>query len=133
VGGTAQCTLTVCLASLFSEHHILVIVQISMKNIILLILVFYILILIQTSFLVHFNIFSGEFREFIPIFIIVVLINLFESRTKFLGIFSGILGGFFLDIFSGSFFGFYTVIFLGISLFIKFVLKKYVQPVLKRA
>jgi len=103
-----------------------------MRKFFLLAFLFYILILVQTSFLVHFSIFSGRFREPILILIAIVFINLFESETKFLGIFSGIVGGLFLDVFSENFFGFYILIGLGISLFIKFVLKKYVQPVIRR-
>ena len=103
-----------------------------MKKILVLILFFYFLILVQTSFLVHFDVFLGKFRESVPILIAVVLINLFESEAKFLGIFSALIGGLFLDIFSENFFGFYIMTALGISLFIKFVLKKYVQPVVRR-
>ena len=96
--------------------------QISMKRIFILALSFYVLILIQTSFLVHFSIFSGKFRESILILVTIVLINLFESETKFLGIFSGILGGLFLDIFSSFILGTTILTFILIFYYLYFPL-----------
>jgi len=103
------------------------------KRIISLILFFYFLTIFQTSFLVHFNIFG-----IIPnlVLITVIFINFFEKPEKKLGIVSGFLGGFYLDIFSISltgFFGFHILILVGISFFIKFVLRKHVQfPIIKK-
>lgn len=97
------------------------------KNSILLILVLYLLSLIQTSFLVHFNILG-----IVPnlILIAVILISLFTSYYWW-GVSSAFVGGFFLDIFSGNFIGFHILILLGLVFFIQFILKKYVQPVIQ--
>jgi len=96
-----------------------------------LILSFYILALLQSSFLVHFDI-SGYVLNFI--LIVTIFINLFEKPQKNLGIISAFIGGFFLDIFSENFLGFYILILLAISIFIKFILKRYVRvPITKRA
>lgn len=107
-----------------------------MKNIFFLIIGFYLLTLLQASFFPHLSV------GFIPIFsgglnlvlIIVVLINLFESRKERIGFLSAFFGGFFLDIFSENFFGFWVLILLAIAILIKFVLKTYVRlPIFKRA
>lgn len=95
-----------------------------MKKYLVLILFLYFLTLFQTSFLIHFNI-SGIIPNLI--LISVILINFFESPSKNSGIFSAFIGGFFLDIFSENFFGFWTLILIIITLFIKFILKKYVR------
>lgn len=99
-----------------------------MKKTLLLIIFFYILVLLQTSFLAHFHIWGA-----VPnlVVIIVILINLFEKPQENSGIFSAVIGGFFLDIFSSHFIGFYILILVGLSLFIKFVFKKYVRPVIR--
>lgn len=95
-----------------------------------LIVFLYILTLFQTSFFIHFNIFN-----ILPnlILISVILINLLERPQRSSGWWAAGSGGFFWDIFSTgflgiNFFGFYILISLGISLFIKFVFKKYVRP-----
>jgi len=103
------------------------------KRIIFFVLIFYILTLLQTSFLVHFNVFG-----IVPNFVLiaVIFINLFGSsdREK---VFSAVIGGFYLDVFSlndrGEFFGFYTLILLGLFLFLKIILEKYVRfPTIKK-
>ena len=94
------------------------------KKILLIILFFYILTLLQTSFFVHFSINGNVFNIVI---LAVILINLFFSQEQLLGIFSAFIAGFFLDIFSENFIGFYILILLGLALFIQFVLKKYVR------
>ncbi len=103
------------------------------KKAIFITFLFYILVLIQTSFLVHFSV-LGIVPNFI--LIAVIFINLFERPERKLGIFSSFVGGIYLDIFSlnsSEFFGFYTLISLTLSLFIKFILRKYVQiPIIKR-
>lgn len=93
------------------------------KKAIILILFFYLLALLQTSFLVHFRIFG-----FIPnlILIFVIFYSLLESPKKHSGILAGFVGGFFMDIFSSGFIGFYVLILLAVSIFIKLVLRKYV-------
>ncbi len=93
------------------------------KQIVLLILIFYFLTLLQSSFLVHFTLFWGMLNF---IFIAVILLNIFTSDIK-LGISAAVIAGFFLDIFSENFFGFWFLILLTLSCFIKFVLEKYVQ------
>lgn len=73
--------------------------------------------ILQTSFLVHFNIMGS-----IPnlIFILYFLVVFFEEPQKYIqGIFSAIVAGFFLDVFSLSYFG-ASIIYL---LIITFVLK----------
>ncbi|XOB40671.1 MAG: rod shape-determining protein MreD [Candidatus Nealsonbacteria bacterium] len=82
----------------------------------------YFLILLQTSFFVH-------FFGYLPnlLLIIIVLINLSERQKDNFGIFSGFIAGFFLDIFSENFIGYHVLICLSLSLFIKLVLKKYIK------
>ncbi|MDP2967021.1 MAG: rod shape-determining protein MreD [bacterium] len=103
------------------------------KKIIFFILIFYILTLIQTSFLVHFNILGITPNL---VLIAVIFINIFNS-SQWQKISSAIIGGFYLDIFSlnnvGGFFGFYTLILLGFSLLLKIILEKYVRiPVIRQ-
>lgn len=95
-----------------------------MKKILILIIFFYILILFQTSFLIHFPILG-----LIPnlVLISVILLNLFEKPQNYSGYFSAFIGGFFLDIFSENFIGFYVLISLGLAVFIKLILKRYVR------
>lgn len=103
------------------------------KKVIFLIFFLYLLILFQSSFLIHFRILG-----IVPnlVLITIIFINFFEAPERKLGIISAFLGGFYLDIFSSGFiwfFGFFILISLLLSLFIKFVLKKYVQiPELQR-
>ena len=84
---------------------------------------FYFLILLQTSFLVH-------FVSTLPnlILIIVLLINLFEDKKENFGMIAAFTGGFFLDIFSENYLGFHIVILFLFSILIKLVLKNYLQP-----
>ncbi len=94
------------------------------KKSLLFLIVFYLLVLWQTSFLVYFDI-----AGFVPniVLILVILINLLEKPHKYFGILAGFWGGFFLDIFSSGFIGLNTLILLAIALFVKMVLKKHVQ------
>jgi len=101
-----------------------------MKKILILIPFLYILTLFQTSFLIHFNVFlEGGFWGWVLnlILIAVILITVLEKPEKNSSIFLGGCGGFFLDIFSENFIGFHILILLGLSLFIKFILRKYVR------
>jgi|SRR3989344_2491054 len=94
------------------------------------ILIFYFLALFQTSFLPYFG-FLGIFSNLI--FILIILMNLFEKSAKRSGFVIALIGGLFMDIFSSGFFGFYTLLSLSIPLFIKFVLRKYVKiPAIQR-
>ena len=94
-----------------------------MKKSLFIILFFYFLVLLQTSFLVHFSLWG-----YVPnlILISVVLLNIFIPNVK-LGVGAALIGGFLLDVFSSNFFGFWILILLGISIFIQYILKKYIQ------
>lgn len=98
-----------------------------LKKVILILFLLYILTLVQSSFLVHFSIFG-----IVPnlVLILVLLINLFTPLNDWFGVSAALIGGFFLDVFSSvqfGFFGLYTLIFLILSLFLNFILKKYVE------
>ncbi len=94
-----------------------------MKKILLTILSFYILVLMQTSFLVHFRLWG-----YVPnlILIVVILLSIFNFHVK-LGVGAAFAGGFFLDIFSSHFIGFWILILLAVALFIKLVIQRYVR------
>lgn len=95
------------------------------KKIVILILFFYLLALLQTSFFVHFNI-AGIIPNFI--LISVILLSLFTPVPNFsVVVSSAFIGGFFLDIFSVGLIGFNVLILLGLVIFIKIVLRRYVQ------
>lgn len=101
------------------------------KSLILLIPLFYIASLLQTSFLVHFNI-----PGFLPnlVLILVVLINLFQKAENYSGVAGAVLGGFFLDIFSSWPIGFWILTLFLTSIFIKKIFKDYVRiPFAERA
>jgi rod shape-determining protein MreD len=94
------------------------------KQILILLVAFYLLALLQTSFFIHFRVLG-----IIPNFILisVLLINIFENPQKNTGMFAGFFGGFFLDIFSSNFIGFYAFILLALSFLIKIIFRKYVR------
>ncbi len=94
------------------------------KKILISIIVFYFLVLIQTSFLVHFTVFDA-----VPnlVLISVIIWNFLEKRKNYFGVINGLIGGFFLDIFSGRFIGFYILILAGLAIFIKLIFKRYVR------
>lgn len=98
-----------------------------MKRTLIFILIFYFLILFETSFLSHFDIFQGRFFQVSLILILIFFINLFEKPQSYSGLWSASIGGFFLDIFSENFIGFYTIISIILAIFIKFIIKKYVK------
>jgi len=101
-----------------------------MKKILFLIIFFYIISLLETSFFIHFN-----FFRFFPNIILIfqILITLFEDPNKNLAIFSAVSAGFFWDIFSENPVGFGILILLLISIFLKIILRKYVRiPILKQ-
>ena len=97
------------------------------QKIVIFILIFYILALVQSSFLVHFTI-----KGMVPnlILISVILISFLEKPGNYLGFIAAVSGGFFLDIFSSRLIGFEILILLLITLFIKMILKKYLQPII---
>lgn len=86
------------------------------------------MVLFQTSFLISFN-FLNKIPSLILIF--VILLNLFEEKEKNSGIISAFLGGFFWDIFSTAYIGFHIIFLFLLAIFIKFILKKQFQPVIK--
>ncbi|MDI6591798.1 MAG: hypothetical protein QME61_02610 [Patescibacteria group bacterium] len=96
-----------------------------MRKIFFLIIFFYILVLFQTSFLIYFP-FGWQF-DWIIILISIIFINLLERPKNYLGYLSAIIGGFFLDIFSKNFIGFHILILMSFTIFIKFILKKYIS------
>jgi rod shape-determining protein MreD len=101
------------------------------KKIIFLFLLFYVLILVQTSFLAHFT-FKGTTLNLV--LLTTIFISLFV-REQWFAIASAFIAGLYLDVFSlglTSFFGFYTLISVGLSLFIRLVIRKYVQIPIKR-
>jgi hypothetical protein len=88
------------------------------------IIALYFLALLQTSFFFSFGVF-GILCNFVLFG--VILLNLFEKTEGKAGIFGAIIGGFFLDMFSENFMGFYVIVALAVSLFLKYVLRKYVK------
>ena len=95
-----------------------------MTKVILLVLIFYILAMIQASFLVHFQIFGMVLNVSL---LLVVLINIFENPQKYLGLWSALISGFFLDIFSTRLFGFWILIFFLAAIFVKLIFRKHVR------
>jgi rod shape-determining protein MreD len=80
--------------------------------------------IIQVSFLPHFSIFN---RTLNLVLLVVLFWNLYEDRTKMLGIFIATLGGLLLDIFSDGIIGYQISIYLVMVILIKEVLKKHVR------
>ena len=96
------------------------------------IIFFYLLILFQTSFLVHFNIFSGKLINYGLILIPIILISFFAPQNQFSDLIIAFSAGFFLDIFLGSFIGFHILILVLTLVGLKFILQKYVRiPIIK--
>jgi rod shape-determining protein MreD len=84
------------------------------------ILICYLLVLLQTSFLVH-------FWQVNLIILSLIFINIFEKEEKHLGLVFAFVGGLFLDIFSGNFIGIYVLILVAAAFFLKFVLPRYIR------
>jgi len=95
-----------------------------MKKILILIIGFYFILLLQNSFFPFFSV-IGTIPNFI--FILVILINLFERPQAKLGLLSSAVGGLFLDIYSILPIGIYLVILIFMSFLIKIVFKKYFE------
>ena len=86
---------------------------------------FYFLVLLQTTLLVYFP-FWGILPNFA--FIFVLLVSIFEKKKSSLGLFLAIITGFFLDIFSDSYFiGFYVILLAAMVIFVELILKKYTR------
>ncbi len=99
-----------------------------MKKTLILVIFFYILAVLQTSFFIQFSIFGIA-----PNLILISACLLSFSAHKGslmggkktdqnIGIYSAIIGGFFLDVFSSHFFGASIIILLVINIFIKTLL-----------
>ncbi|RLC34944.1 MAG: hypothetical protein DRZ76_01495 [Candidatus Nealsonbacteria bacterium] len=83
----------------------------------ILIPVFYLLLAVQTTFLLYFPL----------ILISVFLINLFEKPQDFTGVLVALIGGFFLDIFSSGIIGIHALSLAALALLIKVILRRYVR------
>lgn len=93
-------------------------------KVILLIILFYFLALVQSSFLVHFKIFGWTPNI---ILIAVIFWSIIENPKKYYVLWISLIGGFFLDVFSVRFFGFNMLLLFFVSLFFKFIFKNYVR------
>jgi len=92
-----------------------------LKKILILLIIFYIFTLIQTSFFIHFNEFLGRYKTCIPnlILISLILITFFENPQKKDSIILAFFGGFFLNLFSNQWPGLEIIILILIVFFIK--------------
>ena len=95
-----------------------------LKKILFLIIAFYILTLLQTSFMPFFGIKGLTINL---VLVLVILINFFEVPERKIGLWSAFIAGFFLDVWSSMPFGIEILIFVLVAIFIKFIVKKYVQ------
>lgn len=95
-----------------------------LKKILFLIIIFYILTLLQTSFIPFFEIKGLTINL---VLVLIILINFFEIPEKRIGLWSAFIAGFFLDVWSSMPFGIEILIFVLVAIFIKFIVKKYVQ------
>jgi len=93
-----------------------------MKKLLFFIFLFYFLILLQESFLLHFFLYMPNI-----VLVMTCLVSFIEERKDSFGIYLSLVGGLFLDIFSESFFGFYILTLLLTSFFIKIIFKNYIQ------
>ena len=95
-----------------------------MNRIIVFSLIAYLLILFQSSFLVHF-----AFLRYLPnlAVIFVLFLSIREKPGEKTALISSFVGGLLLDVFSAKPFGFYALIFLAASGFIKFFLRRYIR------
>jgi len=64
--------------------------------------IFWLSIILQTSFLAHFSIFGGVVNL---VFVLFFLFTFFENPGSYFGVINAILAGFFLDVFSHTYFG----------------------------
>lgn len=85
-------------------------------------ILFYFLYFLQMSFLPFLNIFQFNF-----LFIVVLIINILEDPNKNNGLFIAIVTGLLFDVFSPYFFGLVTILFVVFSIFIKYILLRYVR------
>jgi len=90
-----------------------------MKKALILFLFFYILSLIQTSFLIHFQSFIGQIPNLI--LISAILFFFLEDPKKSFSFFVAFLGGFFIDLWSNQFLGTSIVLLIILA----FILKRF--------
>jgi len=95
----------------------------SFLNTSLFLILFLFLFLIQTSFIVHFNI--SNYFFFLIVFLLFLVVFL-EDLIKVNGLVIAVISGLFCDFFSLNSMIFYTVIFFITALLIKVFLKKHV-------
>ncbi len=104
------------------------------RKVLTFIILFYVVILLTTSFLVHFklgNLFSGLFLVFFTLASFLYFWKQKKYRKKWQRTcyeFSAVFViGFFWDIFSDSFLGFHVLILFVLVVFTRFVFKNYIQ------
>lgn len=99
------------------------------KKLIISIIILYFLVLLQTSFLVHFGLFG-----MVPNAVIVFVVswNIFEKEDSNVGIYNAVIGGFLLDIFSDRFIGFNILILVLLAFILKLISNKYVRIPFKK-
>ena len=98
------------------------------KKALILLILFYALALLQTSFLPRFLPWaplSGAWSNII--LLCVIAINLFEKPERYFGVFIALWGGFLLDIFSGQEQTYYGAIFFASAIILKIILTKYIR------
>ena len=90
-------------------------------------IIFYILALFQSSFLVHFNL-----GGFVPnlVLMAVIFLSFFEKPEDYSLVFGSALAGSFLDLFSDKFLGFWVLMLLFISIALKLIFEKYLNLVI---
>lgn len=102
-----------------------------MKTALFLIPLFFILTVLQTSFLVHFSVVGFIFPV---VFLASFAIAFLQPPPSFVGVQGSVIGGVFLDAVSSHFFGFWTLILVLLSLAITHIMRTYVRfPPLKNS
>ncbi len=91
-----------------------------MKKILIFVLFFFFLALIQTSFLIHFDIYGVSLNL---VLISVILVNFFEKPWQKTGLVIAAIGGFYLDLFSNFQIGVSLLVLVVLALLIKRILK----------
>ncbi len=101
------------------------------KKILISILLLYLLIIFQISFIVHFAVKGFVINS---IFLLICLLNIIEDPKENYGIIGAGILGFFWDIFSEKFIGYHILILVFLAFLIKVVLVRYVRiKILQRA
>lgn len=101
-----------------------------MKTALFLIPLFFILTLVQTSFLVHFSV-AGFILP--AVFIVVSVLALLEPPASLSALLGAVIGGVSLDAVSSHFFGYWTAILIALSFGISYIMRAYVRlPLLKK-